>query len=149
MIRQTKSSIERGGSRPFFRVHEIQCPLNRVGANAAKPWLLRVLPLALYGCAALVKVVPPPPAASTLTMLAPPETAAFRKTRSECEAVPADGKKGSTDEEQAYSIAGNVSRLLLVLPVLLGDGFSFAHPCCPPDSQKFDGWKYRHVEIQS
>ena len=37
------------------------------------------LPLALYGSAALVKVVPPPPAASTLTMLAPPGTAALRK----------------------------------------------------------------------
>src|SRR2546423_4956360 len=37
------------------------------------------LPLALYGSAALVKVVPPPPAASTWTMLASPETAALRK----------------------------------------------------------------------
>jgi hypothetical protein len=37
------------------------------------------LTLALYGSAALVKVVPPPPAASTLTMLAQPGTAALRE----------------------------------------------------------------------
>jgi len=55
-------------------------------AERCPPASLRVLPLAIYGCAVLVNVGVPHTLTPRLTMLASPETAAFKKTRSEGEA---------------------------------------------------------------
>jgi hypothetical protein len=66
--------ICRNGQRYFNATANDESGQQKLSAEYAS-----CLPLPLYGWAALVKVVPPPPAASTLTMLAPPGTAALRK----------------------------------------------------------------------
>jgi hypothetical protein len=64
------------------------------------PWLLRVCRWRVYGSAALVKVVRPVALASTLTMLASPETAALRKTRSESLSLTAGEKSKGVQQHE-------------------------------------------------
>ena len=87
ILRQPGFALDASARRPYLECLPILCfsahsdgPIPKQDGQQLLPAMCAsCLPLALYGSAALVKVVPPPPAASTLTMLAPPGTAALRK----------------------------------------------------------------------
>jgi hypothetical protein len=73
ILQQPSSGLDASARRPYLEylpIFMLSSPLSMaqaatgLGSKPCQPCLLRVCPLALYGCAALVKVVPTPPAAS-------------------------------------------------------------------------------------